>query len=155
MPEPEQPQQAVNGASVQRRQRIISKRGVKPYKARVVLENLQLGNSLVVSCERAGINPATFWRWRQKHKVLDRAVFWAIEGRTSVVEDALYKTATEGNVTAQIFYLTNKNPDVWKDRRNLMHGIVSKKAGEGDANLTDREKQFLAGIESELEKGIG
>lgn len=67
----------------------------------------------------------------------------------------MYKTATEGNVTAQIFFLTNRNPDVWKDRRNFMHGIVTKKAGDGDSNLTDAEKSLIAGIEGELGKNSG
>lgn len=154
MPEPLTVQASV--PPVQREQRIPTiKAFFKTRKCRIVLENLAQGNSLVTSCERAGINPATYWRWRQKHSILNQATYSAIESRTGIVEDALYKTATEGNVTAQIFFLTNRNPDVWKDRRNFMHGIVTKKAGDGDSNLTDAEKSLIAGIEGELGKNSG
>jgi hypothetical protein len=35
-----------------------------------------------------------------------------------LVEDALVMAARSGNVTAMIFYLTNRAPDRWQDRRN-------------------------------------
>lgn len=37
----------------------------------------------------------------------------------SIVTNALYTSALEGNVTAQIFYLKNRSPNEWRDRREL------------------------------------
>ena len=33
-----------------------------------------------------------------------------------MVENALFKNAIEGNVTAQIFWLKNRKPDKWRDK---------------------------------------
>ena len=37
----------------------------------------------------------------------------------SVVANALYTSALEGNVIAQIFYLKNRSPNEWHDRKEL------------------------------------
>ena len=37
----------------------------------------------------------------------------------TLVANALYTSALEGNVTAQIFYLKNRSPNEWRDRREL------------------------------------
>ena len=36
-----------------------------------------------------------------------------------MVTDALMQSATEGNVTAQIFYLKNRDSEHWKDRTDV------------------------------------
>ena len=36
-----------------------------------------------------------------------------------MVTDALMQSATEGNVTAQIFYLKNRDTEHWKDRTDV------------------------------------
>ena len=41
-------------------------------------------------------------------------------GRAKGIEEitnALFQSAKGGNITAQIFYLKNRNPDEWRDRR--------------------------------------
>ncbi len=37
----------------------------------------------------------------------------------SIVANALYQNALSGNVTAQIFYLKNRSPEEWQDRRDI------------------------------------
>ncbi len=44
------------------------------------------------------------------------------KGRANGVKDvsnALYKSATGGNITAQIFYLKNRSPEDWSDRKEI------------------------------------
>ena len=81
-----------------------------------VLESVSSGVSMAKGCKAAGIDFSTFWRWRKESKELDKKVIDIIEGRTQVVEDALFASALKGNVTAQIFWLKNRAPDRWKDR---------------------------------------
>ncbi len=38
-----------------------------------------------------------------------------------VVTNALFQSAKGGNVTAQIFYLKNRHPKKWRDRRHHEH----------------------------------
>ena len=35
------------------------------------------------------------------------------------VENALLKSALEGNITAQIFWLKNRKPNRWREKQNL------------------------------------
>lgn len=44
-----------------------------------------------------------------------------------LVEDALFQKAVNGNVTAQIFYLTNRCPERWQDRRRATTEIRIEK----------------------------
>lgn len=92
------------------------KRGMKPRTARKVLESLQMGNSIVGACQQAGMDVSTFYKWRRHSPVLDKAVKGIVESRVQLVEDALYRAALDGNTTAQIFFLTNRDKDRWKHK---------------------------------------
>ena len=37
------------------------------------------------------------------------------------VTNALFQSAKGGNITAQIFYLKNRQPDKWRDRHEMKH----------------------------------
>lgn len=39
------------------------------------------------------------------------------------VTNALFQSAKGGNITAQIFYLKNRQPDKWRDRRDHDHNV--------------------------------
>ena len=41
------------------------------------------------------------------------------------IANAMYNTALEGNVSAQIFFLKNRAPDQWKDSRQVDHGDLA------------------------------
>lgn len=52
------------------------------------------------------------------------------------VENSLFTNATENeNVTAQIFFLKNRNPDCWKDKHELEHST------EGLADLIKEARE--------------
>jgi hypothetical protein len=84
-----------------------------------IIESVQNGCSIVKACNAAGITAMSFWRWRQKDEKLAERYNEAINARILVAEDALYNNVLEGNVTAQIFWLTNRVSDRWQDRRNV------------------------------------
>lgn len=54
-----------------------------------------------------------------------------------MVTDALMQSATEGNVTAQIFYLKNRDTDNWKDRTDVN---VATKVSISDALAAARDR---------------
>jgi ribosomal protein L16 Arg81 hydroxylase len=120
-----------------------------------ILRSLKEGATLFTACANAQVDPATFWRWRKKSLILDRAVTNIIESRIQLVEDALYKNAIEGNVTAQIFYLTNRNSDRWKDKRAVVNNTIFNKVGANgsfsgeDTELQNRIRKELFGISQE------
>jgi hypothetical protein len=90
-------------------------------RAEAILESLKNGGSIVAACKAASVDPSTFWRWRKADTVLDEDARQAIQSRIMVVEDALYKSALGGNVTAQMFFLMNRDPDTWKDKRAIFN----------------------------------
>lgn len=90
--------------------------------------------------KKVGINPATLYDWKKKYSEISNALKKGKEVVDFEVENALLKRALgykakeqkitkdgelveiekeiPGDVTAQIFWLKNRKPDKWKDRRN-------------------------------------
>ena len=95
-------------------------------RAVAILESLKNGGSIVAACKGAGVDPSNFWRWRKADSVLDQESREAIQSRIMIVEDALYKRAlgtptVPGNTMAQMFFLMNRDPDNWKDKRAIFN----------------------------------
>ena len=80
--------------------------------ARDGLTNEQIANNI-------GINVKTLYDWKNKHSNISNALKKGKEVVDFEVENALYKSAIGGNVTAQIFWLKNRKPDVWREKQEL------------------------------------
>ncbi len=61
----------------------------------------------------------------------------------ATITNALFQSAKNGNVTAQIFYLKNRDPEKWRDRRELEHSghtsttVEHKAAAEARSRLAE------------------
>ena len=64
-----------------------------------------------------GISKVTLYKYRDEHPELAELLKRTKEIVDYEVENALYKKAMEGNIAAIIFWLKNRRPDKWKDRR--------------------------------------
>ena len=64
-----------------------------------------------------GINPDTLYTWKRKFPVIAEALKKTKEVVDREVENALYKKALSGDTTALIFWLKNRRPHDWRDRR--------------------------------------
>jgi len=106
-------------------------KGQKKKELQAVLENLMRGASLTKACKLGGLDFSGLWRIRKKYPEVEEAIQYALESRIAIVEDALYKKAVEGNVTAQIFWLCNRAPDRWK---NIQH-VEAKGTGFGNVEI--------------------
>ena len=82
-----------------------------------IFKSLKAGNSISAACKAADVDVSTLWGWRKDNPTLDAKIFKVIDGRVQMVEDALFKTAIEGNVTAQLAFLFNRADDRWRDKR--------------------------------------
>lgn len=80
-----------------------------------IIENLSQGNSVEGTCKKVKINKTTFYEWVKKDKQFAEDVEKARLSQVVVVEDALFKKAKAGNVTAIIFFLCNRSPEKWKN----------------------------------------
>lgn len=101
------------------------------------------GKGLMLSdvAHNMGITRTTLFEWRKKSPAIENALKKGGSVADERVENALYKAACEGNITAQIFYLKNRKPYEWRDKRETElsgSGSVSfawdgaKKKGGGD-----------------------
>ena len=63
-----------------------------------------------------GINFKTLLSHRRNREEIQEAIDHGRAKGLKEVSNALYQAATNGNITAQIFYLKNRDPENWKDR---------------------------------------
>lgn len=77
--------------------------------ARDGLTNEQIANNI-------GINVKTLYDWKNKNSNIRNILKKSREVVDFEVENALLKSALEGNVTAQIFWLKNRRKLQWRDK---------------------------------------
>lgn len=78
--------------------------------ARDGLNNEQIASNL-------GISVALFYKYQKEHVEFLETLKKGKEIVDYQVENALLKSALSGNVTAQIYWLNNRKPRQWKNRR--------------------------------------
>jgi transposase-like protein len=64
-----------------------------------------------------GINVATLYKWKNTYSEINESLKKTKEVVDSQVENALFKKACEGDTTAMIFWLKNRRPNDWRDKR--------------------------------------
>lgn len=102
---------------------ITSKSGPKgPWKfidevREVYLEALRQGGGRMSSAAIAGVSPNTVARYAEEHPEFREEIAFAELFAANLVEESLHASALKGNTIAQIFYLTNRSPERWQDRR--------------------------------------
>jgi transposase len=79
-----------------------------------------------------GISKVTFYEWRNKFPNFANLIKEDKDYADTQVENALYKQALEGNVTAAIFWLKNRRRNNWKDKQDVE---VSGEVGIVDAMI--------------------
>jgi hypothetical protein len=93
---------------------------VKAVK-KAIIKSLEKGAYITAACKAAKISPVTFYEWLRKDKEFAKSVDIAQESRIGIVEDALFKRAEKGNMTAIIFFLCNRAGDRWKSLTKVEH----------------------------------
>ena len=103
--------------------------------ARDGLTDEQIANNL-------GISKTTFYKFKDEHSELSELLKKGKEVVDYQVENALLKNALEGNVTAQIYWLNNRKPKQWKNKRENI---------ESNSEEITRVEQLLNKIKEEVE----
>ena len=67
-----------------------------------------------------------------------------------MVENALFKNAIEGNTTAQIFWLKNRRPDKWRDKREHSEIELMKKELQLRERKLELEEQKLKDLKDKI-----
>lgn len=79
--------------------------------ARDGLTDEQIANNL-------GISKDTFYQYKKKYPDFSDSLKKGKEYIDFEVENALLRNALDGNITAQIYWLNNRKPKKWKNRRS-------------------------------------
>jgi transposase-like protein len=108
----------------------------KPDKLEAIEAWASQGLSLGEIAHNMGIARSTLFVWRDKSKDISDAIKRGADASVDLVENALFNAATkDGNITAMIFYLKNKRPDAWKDKRE------NEISGNGEMRFSWKAKQ--------------
>lgn len=68
--------------------------------------------------ENLGISKDTFYQYKKKYPDFSDSLKKGKEVVDFEVENALLQNALNGNITAQIFWLSNRKPKQWKNKRS-------------------------------------
>lgn len=66
-----------------------------------------------------GISRSTLNDWKNKHSDISDTLKKGKEVVDRQVENALLKEALDGNITAIIYWLNNRKPDKWRNKRTV------------------------------------
>lgn len=88
-----------------------------------------------------GISRDAFCDWRKKSSLIVDAIKKGEEDAIDKVENALFSAACSGNITAQIFFLKNRRPDAWKDKRENEISGNGKMSFAWDGGKDSEDKQ--------------
>lgn len=92
--------------------------------------------------EKLGINPDTLYQYQKKYPEFSETLKRGKEIVDYQVENALLKNALDGNVTAQIYWLNNRKPKQWKNKRESI---------ENNNDEITKVEQLLNKIKEEAE----
>lgn len=98
------------------------------------------------AAREVGVDRTTIWRWRKADPEFDRACQEAEAAAVEAVEDALYRAALDGNVTAIQVILYNRAPERWADRRAQAAQpapVVAASGPEAEARLAELIRAYL------------
>lgn len=87
--------------------------------------------------ENMGIHVATLYKWKNEINEICDALKEGKEVADFNVENALYKAACEGNTTAMIFWLKNRNPKRWREKMEVETDNKVKVTIEGADDYAD------------------
>lgn len=114
------------------------------------VELLEEGSKTMQGCaQEIGKDQSTVWKWRQKDPEFDAKVRSAKSVRDAKmvadVEDKMYQMIMNGEASAtdRIFFLKNRSPERWSDRKTIKHE-------DGD-ELVKRARQALKQDKKEVE----
>ena len=97
-----------------------------------------------------GISKVTFYKYKASCSELNELLKRSKEVVDYEVENALYKSAIGGNVSAMIFWLKNRRPDKWKDKKEPMEVELMRKELQLRERKLELEEQKLKDLRNKI-----
>lgn len=92
---------------------------ITPAKVEQVIAALRIGADIAGAAHLIGVSKVGLDKYLQRHPLVKERADDARKIADDRVQSALYKAAVNGNVTAMIFWLKNRQPKEWRDRREI------------------------------------
>ena len=91
-----------------------------------------------------GIGARTLYEWKNAYPQIAQTLKKTKEVVDREVENALFKKAIEGDTTAMIFWLKNRRPNDWRDKRETaLSGAVDTTPKEINVNFVKADSNGL------------
>ena len=107
-----------------------------------------------------GVSWSTIDRNRKRSADFEESIKRGKARGLAQVTNSLFTSATDGNVTAQIFYLKNQDSQNWKDRQevvnasiNLNEVINGAKTRIGNYTTTERQPKIIDVVDTSSQGG--
>ena len=110
---------------------IIRDRKVRKPLERIILEQLGWGHPLTKILETLQVTITEYLHWLRIDGNFAEALHILEKARVLLAEDLLFQNVQKLNPIAQIYFLSNTDPDKWKDRR----GEGSNKGQRGPVRI--------------------
>jgi hypothetical protein len=107
------------------------------------------GATLDNLAEKFKVNKGTLCDYKNLYPEFKHALDSNNEIADFTVENALYKNAVDGNLTAQIFWLKNRQSKRWRDKQHVFQAsstVVRKDYDHMTEDELEREMQQLEGV---------
>ena len=87
--------------------------------------------------KRLGIGRQSFYTYKNAHTEFSEVLKHSKEYCDGQIENALFEAAKAGNVTAQIFWLKNRRPKVWREKPEENDGEKTDGGVHININIAD------------------
>lgn len=108
------------------------------------LQLLREGQRRCASARAVGVHPWTVSNYGRRHPGWAREVTLAEMEANELVENALFKTATEGSVPAAQFWLVNRDPENWADKKSVKTEVSGPEGGPIEVDNSAYVRAVLA-----------
>ena len=69
------------------------------------------------TCKALKMSKSSYYDWLHSDPLFEAAIKDAYDGQIEIVESQLFKNILQGKETSLMFFLQNRAPERWKDRR--------------------------------------
>lgn len=87
---------------------------------------IENGTGIMQACKAVGVSYKSFHYQREVDPEFADAFWESTRSRDDAVENALYQSALGGNVGAIAMWLFNRQPDRWRDKRQIQADIQAE-----------------------------
>ncbi len=92
---------------------------ITPAKVEQAIAALRIGADIAGAAHLISVSKVGLDKYLMRHPLVKVRADEARKIADDRVQSALYKSAVGGNVTAMIFWLKNRQPKEWRDRREI------------------------------------